>query len=84
MPRVNLGRDPEQGKTEYRRRLIDGKAHFSGYKTKKDFARVLKVNCEWVSRRFDGATKWSLDDIAKLDNVLRFTTDELASLVRGR
>ena len=79
-----MGRDPEQGKTEYRRRLIDGKAHFRGYKTKKDFALVLKVNCEWVYRRFDGATKWSLDDIAKLDNVLQFDADELASLVRGR
>ena len=84
MPRVNLGRDPEHGKAEYRRRLIDGKAHFRGYETKKDFARALKVSYEWVSRRFDGATKWSLDDIAKLDNVLQFDADELASLVRGR
>lgn len=79
-----MGRDPEQGKTEYRRRLIDGKAHFRGYETQKALELALGKEPGYLSRRYKGRAEWSADDYLALDNVLQFDADELASLVRGR
>lgn len=84
MPRVNLGRDPKQGKAEYRRRLIDGKAHFRGYGTQKALELALGKEPGYLSKRYKGRVGWSADDYLALDNVLQFNADELASLIRGR
>lgn len=84
MPKVKLGADRKKEIADRRRKLVDGKAHFRGYQTKVALETAIGVGRGWLSDRYKGEREWKLDDIVKLDNVLRFDADELASLVRGR
>lgn len=84
MPRVKLSTTPQQKRDETRRNLIDGKAHARGYRRQGDVARTLgKPDC-WYGRRLNGKNSWTLDDVAELDRVLRFSAEELTQIVRGK
>lgn len=84
MPKVKLNRDPVQERNDFRRNLIESKFHFRGYRTQVDVEQALGVSGAWLSRRLRGLTDWELDDLGKLDKVLRFDANELAQLVRGK
>lgn len=82
MPKVKLNRDIKQERIEYRRNLIESKAHSRGYRTQAALADALGKGTSWLSRRIRGATPWELSDLTELDKTLRFEADELAKLVR--
>lgn len=84
MPKVKLNRDPVQERIEYRRNLIESKAHARGYRTQADVERAMGQPPAWLSRRLCGRVHMELDDLDKLDKVLRFGTAEMAQLVRCR
>lgn len=84
MPKVKLVRNPEQEHIDLRKRMISAKAAMRGYESKKDIAYAIGMSNAVYSRRLNGDYKWSLDDLAALDRVLRFTDAELAQLVRGK
>lgn len=82
MPKVKLNRDIKQERIEYRRNLIESKAHFRGYRTQAALAKALGRDTSWLSRRIRGTTPWELDDLAELDKTLRFEANEFAQLAR--
>lgn len=82
MPKVKLTRDIKQERIEYRRNLIESKAHFRGYRTQSALAEALGKDAGWLSRRIRGAASWELDDLAALDKTLKFEANEFAQLVR--
>lgn len=84
MPKVKLNRDIRKERIEFRRNLIEAKAHGRGYRTQKHLADAMGVSYSWLSRRIRGDSVLDLDDIDKLDKCLRFEAAELAQLVRGR
>lgn len=83
MPRVNLGRDPAAERETNRRNLIESYAKLRGYRVQESVAQAIKQTPEWYSRRLNGRCKWSLDDLAALNKVLRFSTEDMAALVCG-
>lgn len=84
MPKVKLNRDIKKERIEYRRNLIESKAHLRGYRTQKDVERALKLPAGWLSKRLSGAVRFDADDFDALDNLLKFDAQELAQLVRCR
>lgn len=84
MPKVKLGRDIRKERIEYRRNLIEAKAHGRGYRTQVQLAEAMHVSKNWLSRRVRGEVPMELDDIDKLDKCLRFDAVELSQLVRCR
>lgn len=84
MPKVTLNRDIRQERIEFRRNLIESKAHLRGYRTQKDVALAAGMTGSWLSRRLNGDTAMELDDLDKLDKLLKFDAQELAQLVRCR
>lgn len=84
MPKVKLNRDIRQERIEFRRNLIESKAHLRGYRTQKDVALAVGMAGSWLSRRLKGDTAMELDDLDKLDKLLKFDAQELAQLVRCR
>lgn len=84
MPKVKLNRDIRKERIEFRRNLIEAKAHGRGYRTQTQLAEAMGVDVAWLSRRIRGASALDLDDIDKLDKCLRFEAAELAQLVRCR
>lgn len=84
MPKVKLNRDIRQERIEYRRNLIESKAHARGYRTQTALAEAMDRDLVWLSRRIRGATLWDCDALRELDKVLRFEASEFAQLVRCR
>lgn len=84
MPKVTLNRDIRQERINFRRNLIESKAHLRGYRTQKDVALAAGMTGSWLSRRLNGDTAMELDDLDKLDKLLKFDAPELAQLVRCR
>lgn len=84
MPKVNLNRDIQRERVEFRRNMIEAKAHARGYRTQVELEKALGVPGNWVSRRLRGETEMVLNDLDKLDKLLRFNAEELAQLIRGR
>ena len=84
MPKVKLGRDPEIQRIKFRRNLIESKAHLRGYRTQKDIERAAGMAAGWLSKRLNGRTAIELDDLDRLDKLLKFDAPELAQLVRCR
>ena len=46
--------------------------------------RAMGLPDAWVSKRICGTTRMTLDDLDKLDKLLKFDAQELAQLVRCR
>lgn len=84
MPKVKLNRDPVQERVDFRRNLVESKYHIRGYRSQKAVEQALCVPESWLSRRLNGRVKWELDDLNKLDKLLRFEASEMAQLVRGK
>lgn len=84
MPKVKLNRDIRQERIKFRRNLIESKAHIRGYRTQKDVALAVGMTGSWLSKRLNGDTAMELDDLDKLDKLLKFDAPELAQLVRCR
>ena len=84
MPKVTLNRDIRQERINFRRNLIESKAHLRGYRTQKDVALAAGMTGSWLSKRLNGDTAMELDDLDKLDKLLKFDAQELAQLVRCR
>lgn len=84
MPKVKLNRDIRQERIEFRRNLIESKAHLRGYRTQKDVERAAGVPTSWLSKRLNGTIRFDADDFDTLDKLLKFDAQELAQLVRCR
>lgn len=84
MPKVKLNRDIQRERVEFRRNMIESKARLRGYRTQVELEKALGVPGNWVSRRLRGETEMVLNDLDKLDKLLRFNAEELAQLIRGR
>lgn len=88
MPKTKLSkfveRDEQADAATLRRNLIESKAAMRGYRTNRSVAVALGVSDGWLNKRMLGVSQWSMDDVKKLDNVLRFDADELARLIRCR
>lgn len=84
MPKVKLNRDIRQERIEFRRNLIESKAHLRGYRTQKDVERAAGMPACWLSRRLNGSVRFDADDFDTLDKLLKFDAQELAQLVRCR
>ena len=81
MPKVKLNRDIRQERINFRRNLIESKAHLRGYRNQRSMERAMGLPDAWVSKRICGTTRMTLDD---LDKLLKFDAQELAQLVRCR
>lgn len=84
MPKVKLNRDMRQERIEFRRNLIESKAHLRGYRTQKDVERAAGMPASWLSKRLTGSVHFDADDFDTLDKLLKFDAQELAQLVRCR
>lgn len=85
MPKTKpLIRDMASERSDFRRRLIKSKAYMRGYKTQKELAQAMGENGSWLCRRLSGEAGFELEDAVRLDNILRFSAEEMAQLVRGR
>lgn len=84
MPKVKLNRDIRQERIEFRRNLIESKAHLRGYRTQKDVERAAGMPASWLSKRLTGKIRFDADDFDTLDKLLKFDAQELAQLVRCR
>lgn len=84
MPKVKLNRDIRQERIEFRRNLIESKAHLRGYRTQKDVERAAGMPASWLSKRLTGSVRFDVDDFDTLDKLLKFDAQELAQLVRCR
>lgn len=84
MPKVKLMRDTQQERATFRRNLIESKAHLRGYRTQTAIEQALNLPAGWMSKRMSGKTRLELDDLCKLDKLLRFDAQEMAQLVRCR
>lgn len=85
MPKIRpLIVDAKKDRDDFRQRLIKSKAAFRGYKTQKELAQALCVSENWLCRRLNGISAFELDDMVKLDHILRFSADEMAQIVRGK
>lgn len=84
MPKVKLNRDMRQERVDFRRNLIESKAHLRGYRNQRSMERAMGLPDAWVSKRICGTTRMTLDDLDKLDKLLKFDAQELAQLVRCR
>lgn len=83
MPKVKLNRDIRQERIDFRRNLIESKFHSRGYRAQTEVERALGVSQGWLSRRLRGYA-FALDDLDKLDRLLKFDAQEMAQLVRCR
>ena len=84
MPKVKLNRDVRQERINFRRNLIESKAHLRGYRTQKDVERAAGMPASWLSKRLTGSVRFDVDDFDTLDKLLKFDAQELAQLVRCR
>lgn len=84
MPKVKLGRDPVRDRAELRKRVVSAKALLRGYGSRIGVANAAGMTESRYNRLMRGETPWSLDDLAAVDKLLKFTDAELAQLVRGQ
>lgn len=84
MPKVKLGRDLVRDRAELRKRLVSAKAHLRGYAHQQSVANATGISEAKYNRILRGEGPWSLDDLAAIDKLLKFTDAELAQIVRGR
>ena len=61
--------------------IIEIAAIRKGIRTHKALALLLGYSERMISTRF--ANGWRAEDLRRLDDILRFTTDELERLIRG-
>ena len=84
MPKVNLNPDRKKQRMEFRRNLVESKMRMRGIRSQYDMETRVGKPQGWLSKRFTFAVCWSADDFELLDKVLRFSSEELAQLVRGK
>lgn len=83
MPKVKLWRSAEKEREDFRRRMVDAKRGMRGYKTQKALAEAMGMKEVGLCMRMTGKTKWDVEALLSMDQVLRFSEEELASFIRG-
>lgn len=81
MPRVNLGRDPERERQETARKIFHHRMIDAGVPTQKALGERVGMDRQVIARRMQRGD-WRLDELAKVQKVLRFTPEDLMAMVK--
>lgn len=82
MPKVNLARDPRAERAASMRRTINAKRGMRDIASQTELARRIGMRAGTLSAKMHSGA-WTVEDLAALDKVLRFSAEELAALVRS-
>lgn len=82
MPKVNLARDPRAERAASMRRTINAKRGMRDIASQTELARRIGMRAGTLSAKMRSGA-WTVEDLAALDKVLRFSAEELAALVRS-
>ena len=82
MPKVNLARDPRAERAASMRRTINAKRGMRDIASQTELARRIGMRAGTLSAKMHSGA-WPAEDLAALDQVLRFSAEELAALVRS-
>lgn len=75
-------RDEKAERAETRRKLIQSKMGARDIRSRVELSRRIGIS-ETTLRGKLRLGCWTADDLAKMDEVLRFSAEELAAIVRG-
>lgn len=82
MQKVNLARDPRAERAASMRRTINAKRWMRDIASQTELARRIGMRAGTLSAKMHSGA-WTVEDLAALDKVLRFSAEELAALVRS-
>ena len=82
MPKVVLLHDEHAERAAVRRKILQCKLIERDWSPDDLIARLTMCRATWFKRKKNG--DWLLEDIAEMDRYLRFTSDELVRMIRGK
>lgn len=81
MPKVKLGRDPEVERRETARKIFTHRMIDAGVPTKKALGERVGLDRQVIARRMQKGD-WHLDELARVQKILRFTPEDLMAMVK--
>ena len=82
MPKVTWAQDPREVRAKSMRTLINMKCAERDIRNQSDLARKIGMGISTLNHKMRTGT-WTCEDIQRIDRFLRFSTDEIARLVRA-
>lgn len=82
MPKVVLLHDEHAERAAVRRKILQCKLIERDWSPDDLISRLAMCRSTWFKRKKNG--DWLLEDIAEMDRYLRFTSDELVRMIRGK
>ena len=82
MAKVNLTRDTRAERAANMRKAINAKRVMRDIPSQTELARRIGMRVGTLGTKMRSGA-WTVEELAALDKVLRFSAEELAALVRG-